>query len=184
MEIVFIRHGQAQHNREYELIGEKAYYDIKNKYSSLTEKGINQSLKRSKDEDLKDIQLVLTSSLPRALETTNLIFNSQEVAVIVTDILRENDYEHICNSRRNISEIKNEYPDYEIQYVYGEEDNLENILNLSSERIIAFEKLLNSLYMEGLNKIAIVSHNDFITSFLGLDYKIPNCGRIDLVYRK
>ena len=182
MKVTFFRHGEAEHNKEYESRGVNAYTDISLKFSNLTENGIFQARARSKDHDIDEFQIVITSSLPRALQTTNIMFGeSDSVFIAVCDYCRELDMGHVCNSRRRKSEIEEEYPDINTDYLSEEED-----VNIGKkyEYINSFRKMkeiFRELSHIGIKKIAVVTHNDFISRYLGSSFSIPNCGRVDVL---
>lgn len=181
MEVTFFRHGESEHNIAFEKVGESAYHDPSLIFSSLTKKGRVQALRKSFGLDIKNFQAVITSSLPRALQTTNILFDTSETTVLVSDIVRENNLEHVCNSRKNASEIKAKYSEFDISCL-SEIDNLEGDHNKLENRIKALKRILKSLFDDNIRKIAIVSHNDFIKEFLGINYDISHCGRIDILY--
>lgn len=182
MQVTFIRHGEAEHNVLFETQGESAYNNPMVKFSKLTPKGINQIKLRAKDSDISEFDLVITSSLPRALETAALIFDPTKVATIVVDEVRENNYYHECNQRRTRTEIQKMYPEFECSALMADEDSeFQKRKETTCFRACRFGDYLEKIRELNIKKIAVISHSDFIKYFTGLRYPIPNGGRVDII---
>ena len=73
--LYFIRHGTSQHNVLYHNLGKQVFYDKKYYDTKLTHEGTQQSILLSNTwKDIHKVELVLCSSLSRALETARNIF--------------------------------------------------------------------------------------------------------------
>ena len=179
MKIYFIRHAEAQHNVDYRLYGEDAYSFPHNKFSLLTTDGILSAIDLSGSEIAVD--LVITSSLPRTLLTTQIVFGVNNIPIIVSDLVRETNFHHRCNERRTISEIRMCYPKFNVEYLVGEEDT---VFHSGADNILGRCQALNSwifnLDKQGYKSIAIVTHQTFLDKYLEhcqLDkVNLDNCG--------
>lgn len=183
MKVTYFRHGHSFHNEVFEKTrDENCFFDPKLTYSSLTEEGRKECAKRALDIDLEDFQVVLTSSLPRTLQTTEILFGDKNVLIMVTDLLRENDLEHTCNTREDLSKIKEKYPHFDTSLMYSEKDDLDCQSNCFLYRTRKIEEFLDRFSRDGFKKVALVTHNDFITHHLGIHQEIQHCGRIDTIF--
>lgn len=84
--IHFIRHGEAEHNKipNFSLPDPKYYFPHAfYKENRLTERGINQVSERKHDVDSLHVDLVVTSPLTRALQSTTGLFSGRKVPIIV-----------------------------------------------------------------------------------------------------
>ncbi len=84
MELIFVRHGETQHNKLHQLMGQRID-DV------LDESGLHQA------SDLiaklpKDAQLIFSSPLKRALQTADIISRHLNIPVQVSDLLKERDF--------------------------------------------------------------------------------------------
>lgn len=187
MEVTFIRHGEAEHNVAFCERGEAVYFDPDLRNSGLTERGIDQSIKRSMDIDISEFQVVLTSPLPRCLQTTSIIFRDSDAGIFVIESLRENDLTHICNLRPTKTWIASAYPSFDVSNLETEEDPFDAPdLLAGNDEIVAnwmqnLDEILEDFFEAGITKIAVVSHNDRIKSQLALGYSVQNGGRVDVV---
>ncbi|KAI1635123.1 histidine phosphatase superfamily [Biscogniauxia mediterranea] len=143
--ICAIRHGQGFHNLKELEVGRgewdskwsrlegddrKTWFD-----SFLTEKGEEQAreLKTFWEKSIKDYNMptphkYYTSPLARCLKTTKLAYSGLNVPSdrafkpIVKEKLRERFGVHTCDARRTRSWIASEYPEYQIEHGFTEED--------------------------------------------------------------
>lgn len=115
--IIFVRHGEAEHNRAYHESGkdEKVFYDEKYRDAPLTEKGKRQAIEVGEKLAAKYPNAnfsIWSSPLTRAIQTAEEIF--EEVAtsgqVMLHDGLLEfQDGKHKCNQRIAASDLKEKY---------------------------------------------------------------------------
>lgn len=114
-----MRHGEGTHNVAAEKIGYKAYSDERYFDAPLTRKGQTQAervptMLKSKDYLFSDVELILSSPLTRAIETSlpthDAYFGS---CIEIHEALREamvvGCHPHSCNRRRKVSEILARY---------------------------------------------------------------------------
>lgn len=174
--IVFIRHGNAEHNVGFEEYGHEAYYDEKYKYSQLTNKGEKETLDlKSKLKDLNfKFDLVLSSPLDRCIQTTNILFPHTN-NIVSCDLMRENNYDHPCNGRRLKSELEILYPRIKFnidEYDYNYLKNIDDV----QERI---DELHDYLDKNNFKTICVVSHHSFIKEYFHQIYNekvlLNNC---------
>jgi broad specificity phosphatase PhoE len=84
MEIIFVRHGETQHNKDHRIMGQRID-DV------LDHSGIRQA-----GEILaklpKDRTMIFSSPLKRALQTADIISHHLNIPVKITDLLKERDF--------------------------------------------------------------------------------------------
>ena len=115
--IIFVRHGEAEHNRAFHESGkdEKVFYDEKYRDAPLTEKGVKQAIELGEklaEKYPKATFSIWSSPLTRAIQTAQEIF--EEVCtsgdIILHDGLLEfQDGKHKCNDRKAASDLKEKY---------------------------------------------------------------------------
>jgi broad specificity phosphatase PhoE len=158
--IIFIRHGEAEHNVGFEEYGEEAYSFEDYKFSNLTEKGKEQSLTLKSKLDEFNFDLIVTSPLDRCIQTTDILFTEQN-RKICQEFVREINYDHPCNERRLKSELEQIYPEY--NYNFSEYDiKFSKKINDTNERIETFH---NYLVKNNHKTIAIISHKSFLEKY-------------------
>lgn len=148
MKITFIRHAESTHNKDRNC----------NQFNpGITSKAKDICIDRKKQ--FKDIDLVITSSLERCLETTDLLFRERSILVFATDLVRPLDFDQPCNQREDsFDEVK--YED-SINFKFVEE--IENIPNV---RKYVLDQLLYDLSkLKIFKNIGIVTHNSFINLY-------------------
>lgn len=168
--IYFIRHGQAQHNVDEIIYGDDAYFFTRNKFSSLTEIGRDQA----SNIHCPGIDYVICSSLPRALETADLVFKSKNIPIHAYDEVRESNYKHPCNERRTRSEIFQLYPHINTNSLLCEEDLWLPEGNVNHRNFLLDDIIASCPY----DRIAIVSHREFMLDYLdskGINVNLNNC---------
>lgn len=77
--IIYIRHGHAEHNQYIEKGDWGQVHKLRD--PSLTEKGKEQASKLAEKLYHEKIDIVLTSPMRRALETTHTVFNDRNLAI-------------------------------------------------------------------------------------------------------
>ncbi|KAI5922683.1 histidine phosphatase superfamily [Camillea tinctor] len=143
--ICAIRHGQGYHNVKESQVGRTewdrhwSHLETDGKLvwfdSFLTEEGENQARKLNTfwEESIRDFKMpppqkYYTSPLARCLKTTKLAYSGLQVPSdrpfkpIVKENLRERFGVHTCDRRRPRSWIAHEYPEYEIERGFVEND--------------------------------------------------------------
>jgi len=189
MQVYFIRHGEAQHNVDHHVYGEEGFYFEHNRFSPLTSNGIQQAINLRKN-GLPKVDLVITSSLPRTLLTTHLLYGpelyenedkeTKKQAICVSDLVREMNFHHPCNGRRTKSEIAKLYPNFNLCTLDNEEDiDFKLGVDHVENRCRNLHLWLNQLEQSIIGSVAIVSHCSFIEKYqeyLGLPKtSLGNC---------
>ena len=185
-QIYLIRHGIAQHNILFEKIGKSAFYDKDHYDTKLVEKGVESSINLGQTwKELTDIDLVLTSSLSRCLETSTNMCLGLTIPIIALDELKEYPQgEHTCNKRSNKKNIIETYSNINFENIINEEDTLwradrEETLDELGERIKNIKDLLINIKEEN---IVIISHNSFINRFMGRKIGLIENGDEELLH--
>jgi broad specificity phosphatase PhoE len=164
--LYLIRHGQAKHNELFLKIGTDAFYGDENIDTKLTEEGHVQS-KELGDTwiNKNDIELILTSTQSRCLQTTMNIFRDTDIPIFALECLREYPLgSHTCNKRSDKYILEEIYKKINFDDLLSDKDQLwrpdrvETIEELD-ERILLFKEYLKLIPQ---TKIAIVSHSGFI----------------------
>ena len=166
-----IRHGTALHNVEAEEIGELAYMKPENTDAPLVEKGHHEARELGRTWSQKNsIKLILVSPLTRTLQTASNIFSENtDIPMIALDLLKEFPQGlHICNKRKNKSELAAQYQQVDFSMLTTEQDeiwrpNRLETLEEISERADALKEFISSRSEE---KIALVSHSAFLNQFI------------------
>ena len=166
--LYLIRHGVAQHNVLFTNLGRRVFYDERYYDTHLTGEGHEQSRQLGeelKKNDYHDIDLVLTSSLSRALETTYNIFKDFYKPVIAIDVLKEYPQGlQTVNKRKDRNDLQLLYPMIDFSYLKDNKDLMwndkrEETIDELNQRITDFKKFISE---RSELKIAIVGHSSFI----------------------
>jgi broad specificity phosphatase PhoE len=168
--LYFIRHGTSQHNVLFKNFGSKIFYDTRYYDTKLTGEGHEQSLFLGKTWDEKDrIELVITSSLSRTLETTMNIFKNTRVPIISLDLFKEFPQGlHTCNKRSTKNELLKKFPRIDFSNLETNEDVMwnpikEETMDELNERIKQMKEFIQQRHEK---KIAIVCHNSIMGQFM------------------
>jgi len=168
--IFLIRHGEGFHNVNYHIFGRKAYYIERHMDPKLTSKGKDQALELGETWlDKEDIELVISSSLTRCLETTSNIFKDMNVPIIANENIREFPMGlQYSNKRRDKWILQKEFPHISFNDVLSSSDEIWNneryeTLDELNERK---RKTLEFIKNRPEKNIALVSHSSFIMNFL------------------
>lgn len=166
--IYFIRHAEATHNADFESLGLRAYYLERNRDSELTSKGELQASAVT----APDVDIVFVSPLTRTLNTARIIFEKAPVRMVVTDIVRECNYNHICNNRKQCSDLEHKYLGMDFSNLCEDDQ----IFDCGSD-LVDRNKQLDELIDNHCDKnIAIVSHCSFLNGY----FKYKGYGNIEL----
>jgi broad specificity phosphatase PhoE len=182
MNVYFVRHGYAYHNKLSEEIGDRAYFDERTEDAPLLEKGIEQANIAGKEISNIHFDYVFCSPSLRCIETLENLFDDKIRYIHLLDDLMEPQGEHICNKRKNIEELeefcskqRNNYNILNISKKYNFEiETYENFINRTKE---FYNKILN-LKTDSVQNILVISHHDWIKTFfknLNIDYYPKNC---------
>ena len=169
MKIYLVRHGESWHNHFYEM-------NIKNppiKDPPLTLKGKIQAYNIREPVKKIDADLIVSSPLTRAIQTTLLIRTKEKV--VITSLHTET-----MTSQGDIgtpkSELKEKYKNLNFDYIedeiwwYPSEKEPQDSVKKRVELFKQFLKYLESLKFE---KIIVVGHSNFFWYLLGR--KPSNC---------
>lgn len=169
--LYLIRHGISQHNVLFNKFGKKIFYDERYYDTNLTKKGHEQSLKlgtQLKLNNYKDIDLILTSSLTRCLETTYNIFKDCDKPIIALDILKEYPQGlQTCNKRDYKANLIEKFPLIDFSFIKDNKDLMWNEKREETlEELVERIRYLNKfIYSRPEKNIAIVSHNSFLGQY-------------------
>jgi broad specificity phosphatase PhoE len=108
--IYLIRHGQSAFNAAYEGHGDPMLWDAR-----LTAKGIGQAILAAEDVAALDLELVVTSPLTRAMQTTEHLFEGRRPVAIVPGIREWQ--QHSCDVGRAPSVLQTEFPDWDFSHL-------------------------------------------------------------------
>lgn len=164
MNLYLIRHGLSQHNTLFNKYGVDIFYNPYYLDTKLVPEGHKQSKILRNSNKLKDIDLVLTSSLSRCLQTTYNIFDDKEIPIIALDILKEFPQGlQTCNRRSDIDILKPLYPKIDFSNITHNEDinwneNREETIDELNERIDSLKLFLKNRCEKN---VAIVGHSSF-----------------------
>lgn len=184
--IYFIRHGLAQHNTQFKLHGKGAFYNPLYYDTKLIEEGHRQATNLGKSwNEIRNIDLVLTSPLMRCLQTSENIFKDIDVPIIAIDIIKEFPQGlQTCNRRSDIDSLKPMFPKIDFSFIEHNEDILwnpqrEETLDELNLRIETFNHFLNG---RDEKNIAIVSHSSFIGQYKDKKIALIENGDTELIH--
>ena len=168
-----MRHGEAEHNVAFHAHGESVFRDTKYRDAPLTEKGIEQAREAAKALSKFDIIDIWTSPLTRCIQTAEEVFEETNPSSI---ILHDNLLEclgggHVCNERREKSELKKLYPSKDMKFLptlpqyWSERENGYSV----RQRMYMMIMLLADIYSDLSHDkyILIVSHSTAIDCLIG-----------------
>lgn len=176
--IYFVRHAQGIHNFAEDT--DPDFFNGRHQSdefidSPLTQKGFEQCkdlAEKITDESMKyDFQLIVVSSLTRAIQTGIAVFGALDPrpSFVSTELCRERISVYTSDHRRNVSVLKKEFPDIDFSQLTSEHDQMwktkENTpddynSDACKKRGLAF---LHWLYQRPEQRIAVVSHWVFYT---------------------
>lgn len=177
LEIVFVRHGESQMNKE------KAYCGWTN--SVLTENGLKQAEIVSEKLSGEDIDLIISSDLDRCLKTADIINRFHKKTIITDPDLKELNfgnwegftYDKIC------CEFPDQSKQWEQDFINFKIPKGESLFDMHQRVNNALDRIIDE-YKEG--KILLISHSGVIRSVLSQQilgsidgywkFKIENCG--------
>ncbi|GKU00926.1 phosphoglycerate mutase [Fusarium langsethiae] len=167
------RHGLGVHNKMHAQVGSEAWNtrvsfengDGKETWfdAFLTEVGEQQAKDLNvfwtdllKVQGAPHPQTFYTSPLARCLQTTNLVFSSLMVTQtppqhpIVKELLRERITRHTCDYRRPRTWIAENYPSYQIEDGFEEEDQFTNRVEpeTDEEHVVRKQRALEDIFNE------------------------------------
>ena len=186
--LYLIRHGIAQHNVLFDRLGKQIFYDERYYDTSLTNKGHEQSLnlgRKLKKNNYNDIDLVLTSTLTRCLESTYNIFKDFKKPIIALDILKEYPQGlQTCNKRDFRDNLIEKYPLIDFSFVETNPDLMWNKKREESlEELVERIRYLNKfIYSRPEKNIVIVSHSSFLGQYKDGKFGLVENGEKELLH--
>jgi alpha-ribazole phosphatase len=177
LEIVFVRHGESEMNKE------RAYCGWTN--SLLTKNGLEQAKLVGEKLSCEDIDLIISSDLDRCLKTADIINSFHKKNITTEPDFRElhfGSWEGLSYGR-----ICRDFPqkskEWEKDFINFKIPRGESLFDMHQRVNNAFDRMI-ARHKEG--KILIVSHSGVVRSILsqrisgGIDaywkFKIENCG--------
>ena len=174
--LVFIRHGEAYSNLNIELrskYDDEVFFDTK-----LTLKGEEQCQKKRIEINDK-FNIIYTSTLDRALQTSDIIFGDKSAPIVANENLRE--YKNCRSSyRKDLTYKKNVFPNIDFSSIKYQIDTLPIEIN-KTKKLCGFipyskqeashfmmkrvKNFLDVIASTNHSNIAIVSHRGFIYMF-------------------
>lgn len=164
--IYCIRHGLAEHNKNYNKYGVTTFYDPKFCDTRLISEGFSQASKlRETWKDIDKIELVVVSPLLRTLQTANELFKNRNVPIIALELCREYPMGlQTCNKRSSKQTLIDKFPHINFDDLQTDNDNLwlshreESIDELN----LRIDKFKEFIYNRPETNIAFVNHSSFI----------------------
>ncbi len=154
MKIYLIRHAQAVHN----VTGNTGLLD-----PEITELGKQQCLR--KKENYLDVNMVLSSTSTRTLQTTSILFDN--IPIFGTDLLLEYNTGASCNSRRSLNDKKSEFANVDFDTYLVSALQKETTWADGETRAKRVIDLLNKIKDNNI-VLALVSHANFIRNIMAL----------------
>lgn len=197
--IHLIRHAEGVHNEARRKRGREAYKSWDYQDAALTNIGLQQVLtardvyhlnatstniiheQKGHLKHIRHVDLVVTSPLRRTLQTATLLFEDikqmkqkgqNDLNFVALESIRERYGVHPCDKRSPIEAIKNEFKDIDFSNVENNEDifwkveERETMENIQSR----VKQTLDWLMNRPETNIAIVSHHDFLRTFMANIY--------------
>lgn len=168
--IVLIRHGQSTFNEHYERTRE----DPGHVDARLTPLGEQQALQAREELAGDAFDIVVSSPLTRAIQTTHGIFGHRDVPVYVTCRHRER-LESSCDVGRSPLHLKSEFPHLDFDHLADPWWHHEPAVpagarfavepdHLFTERVAAFRDWLRA---HEAQRIAVIGHGTFFHALTG-----------------
>tara|TARA_B110000090_G_C13372856_1_gene442784 strand:+ start:304 stop:2229 length:1926 start_codon:yes stop_codon:yes gene_type:complete len=173
--VLFVRHGQAEHNQALEshyMSGDAVLNMYATKFydSPLTKKGIQEAVQLSKRLRAlkKTPELIVTSPLRRALETTSHAFAEigQHVPHIVLEHWRERHGRFPCERRHTATEIGQRHGSFDVSRLMEHDELWQWEREPRAKSIERAEAALRWLFDRPEEHIAVVSHSNFLSKSL------------------
>lgn len=174
MKLLLIRHGQP----DYTEVGERGFVGHGRDLAKLSPLGISQAEAVSKDERLKDADVILSSPYTRALQTAAIISKNTGISIAVeTDLIEwMPDLTFAYAGPEHFGEIERE-----IQRCRGERDDTckycwESYSSLGQRAFLTVKK-----YLE-YDKVIVVTHGMLMRQFVYQD-EVPCCSVMEYELR-
>lgn len=171
MKLIFIRHGEAEHNVAAALQGDSAQEDPRQQDAPLTEKGKDQVC-QSRDE-MPDVDVIFTSPLLRTLQTASIMRQRFGCEVIVSDFLTERrGLGHRCNDRADIESLQKMFTSFHFAMTDPPTHDSTSEVESDADLEQRMESIVNiARCMTDCSSIAFVSHHETLKAQLGESLK-------------
>ena len=169
LKFIFMRHGEAQHNKDFHAVGQSAFTDPKNKDAPLTELGLQQVRDATKTLSGLNILDLWSSPLTRCIQTSQELFEELDIHCMYLhdSLLERQGGGHVCNTRKEKSELQDHIfdmtflPDFPPLWI-----KRENQTSLHY-RMKIFVLMLSQMYKNHTDGyVFIVGHGDAIGSLV------------------
>jgi probable phosphoglycerate mutase len=175
--LIFVRHGEAEHNVGFHQRGEEAFLDPKYKDAALTEKGKEQARETARSLASLKILDIWSSPLTRCIETAEELFEETGAQdfYLHDNLLERLGGGHECNTRKCKKELVEKYqllktsylPDFPPRWIERENEYA------LRQRMFMLIMLLGDIYKDYSedSHVLVVSHADAIFSLTGKPLK-------------
>lgn len=177
MKIVFIRHGEP----DFYEVDSREFIGMGREFAPLTQQGIAQAEKVSKNPILKDAELIVSSPYTRALQTAAVISKNTNVNIAIETDLHEQifDKSFTVKGMNEAKALKLDFIKCLGEVPEGESKKWESL----KEILARVKPIADKYYDLGYKKIIIVSHGGIIRRFTG-KWKIGYCDLEEIEYNK
>lgn len=177
MNVVFIRHGEP----DYLLCEDRGFIGHGRDLAPLSALGLQQAEAVSKDRNLCDCEVIVSSPYTRALQTAAIISRNTGIKIEVDVDLHEwcPDKTYQYKTLEQLDELHKDFVSCKGEYTNGYKRNWETINEIIDRVIPVLDKYLE----RGFNKIIIVAHGGIIRRFIGKS-NIKYCTPYEVNYNK
>lgn len=167
MKVILIRHGEAR----YDEVRIRKYPNQGFDLGKLSDLGVSQAEKVSKDERLLDAELIISSPYTRALQTAAIISKNTNIKLTVENDLHEWMPDVDFTSSPLVGEAYNDYIKNRGLDTPNKIINWETYENLKKRTHNALKPYINKY-----KKVIVVCHGIVMTTFTHFDDLVENCG--------
>lgn len=183
MKVLFLRHGQAEHNVAFQTEGPRAYKNPRYQDSALTEVGEFQASAIAKTLSEFPIDCIFTSPLTRCIQTALQVqaFFPRAPMFAVDALIEEQGDEEICNVRKPLEDLQEQFPSIDFDTFCSPEFTLWDWTDerepqeAVKQRVQDFLKQIRPM---NLSTVLCVSHHDTIRDTFGRE--LGNCEYISV----
>lgn len=175
MKVVLVRHGEP----DYTLVTERGFKGHGRDLAQLTEEGIGQAIRVSRDSRLDGAELIVSSPYTRALQTAAIISRKRDLDISIELDLHEW-LPDLTFSYSNDSEVIKAGKELEMHrgvYKENEKKNWEELSTVGNRAINSLKK-----YMD-YNKIIVVCHGIVMRQFKFKKH-IDYCGILEIDFHE
>ncbi len=167
MKVILIRHGEAR----YDEVRLRKYPNQGFDLGKLSDLGVSQAEKVSKDKRLLDAELIISSPYTRALQTAAIISKNTNIKLTVENDLHEWMPDVDFTSSPLVGEAYNDYIKNRGIDTPNKIINWETYENLKKRTHNALKPYINKY-----KKVIVVCHGIVMTTFTHFDDLVENCG--------